>query len=285
MSIYESASHRTPQLFNPIYPSLLSFTIHLTMHSIVNCKINLGLNIIRKRDDGFHDLQTVFYPTDAFSDLLSLEPIAGGLEFVCDSAQDIGPDSDNLCVKAFRLLERDFGVQGVRLRLEKHIPTGAGVGGGSADAAFVLKMLTEQFKLPLDNVDLKQYAAQLGSDVPFFIDNKPAFAEGRGEIMTPVDLDLSAYNIIIEKPEVSVSTREAYAHVRPHESDVNFAEVVRNVPVHEWKKYLYNDFEDSVFPKYPQIAEIKRKFYESGALYAAMSGSGSAVFGIFPKAR
>lgn len=253
--------------------------------SLVNCKINLGLNIIRKRDDGFHDLQTVFYPTDAFSDLLSLEPIAGGLEFVCDSAQDIGPDSDNLCVKAFRLLERDFGVQGVRLRLEKHIPTGAGLGGGSADAAFVLKMLTEQFKLPLDNVDLKQYAAQLGSDVPFFIDNKPAFAEGRGEIMTPVDLDLSAYNIIIEKPEVSVSTREAYAHVRPHESDVNFAEVVRNVPVHEWEKYLYNDFEDSVFPKYPQIAEIKRKFYESGAFYAAMSGSGSAVFGIFPKAR
>ena len=251
--------------------------------SLVNCKINLGLNIIRKRADGYHDLQTVFYPTDYFTDKLFVEPIDRGIEFVCDSAQDIGPDSDNLCVKAFRMLERDFGIQGVRLRLEKHIPTGAGLGGGSADAAFTLKMLNQHFGLQLDNVVLKEYAAQLGSDVPFFIDNRPAFAEGRGEIMTPVELDLSAYNIIIKKPEVSVSTREAYAHVRPHESEVNFAEVVCKVPVSEWKNYLFNDFEDSVFKLHPQLADIKQKFYDDGALYAAMSGSGSAVFGIFPK--
>lgn len=251
--------------------------------SLVNCKINLGLNIIRKRTDGYHDLQTVFYPTDAFTDTLSLEPIATDFDFVCHSAEDIGPSADNLCVKAFRLLQRDYGIQGVRLRLEKHIPTGAGLGGGSADAAFTLKMLAEHFALPLDKAALKQYAAQLGSDVPFFIDNRPMFAEGRGEIMTPVELDLSIYNIIIEKPEVSVSTREAYAGVHPKESDVDLAQVVREMPVQEWKYYMRNDFEESVFVKHPQIAEIKRKFYEKGAYYAAMSGSGSAVFGIFPK--
>ena len=251
--------------------------------SLVNCKINLGLNIIRKRADGYHDLQTVFYPVDFFTDRITLENISQDFEFVCDSAQDIGPDDDNLCVKAFRLLERDFGIRGVRLRLEKHIPTGAGLGGGSADAAFVLKMLAEHFKLPLDNAALKRYAVQLGSDVPFFMDNRPVFAEGRGEIMTPIELDLSAYNIIIEKPDVFVSTREAYAGITPHESDIDLKQVVREVPVQEWKHYMRNDFEESVFTKYPQIAEVKRKFYEKGAHYAAMSGSGSAVFGIFPK--
>ena len=251
--------------------------------STVNCKINLGLNIIRKRPDGYHDLQTVFYPVNNFTDHIFLEDVPQDFEFVCRSAQDVGPDEANLCVKAFRLLQRDYGIQGVRLTLDKHIPTGAGLGGGSADAAFTLKLLAEHFKLPVDNRILKHYAAQLGSDVPFFIDNTPVYATGRGEIMTPVDLDLSLYNIYIVKPDISVSTREAYAGVRPHESDLNFADVVRDVPVHEWKNYLFNDFEDSVFRLYPQLEGIKQKFYGDGALYAAMSGSGSAVFGIFPK--
>lgn len=251
--------------------------------SAVNCKINLGLNIIRKRADGYHDLQTVFYPVDTFTDTLTLEPDARDFVFVCNSAQDLGAQEDNLCVKAFRLLQRAYGIHGVRLALDKHIPTGAGLGGGSADAAFTLKMLAQHFHLPVDTPTLKQYAAQLGSDVPFFIDNTPVYATGRGEIMTPIELDLSMYDIRIVKPEVSVSTREAYAGVHPHESDLNFADVVRNVPAHEWKNYLYNDFEESVFKIHPQIAEIKQQFYEQGALYAAMSGSGSAVFGIFPK--
>ena len=250
---------------------------------IVNCKINLGLNIIRKRADGYHDLQTVFYPVDAFTDTLSLEPATADFEFVCNSAQDLGAQEDNLCVKAFRLLQCDYGIHGVRLALDKHIPTGAGLGGGSADAAFTLKLLAQHFHLPIDSPTLKRYAAQLGSDVPFFIDNTPVYATGRGEIMTPVELDLSMYDIRIIKPDIFVSTREAYAGVHPHESDLNFADVVRNVPVHEWKNYLYNDFEESVFKIHPQIAEIKQQFYEQGALYAAMSGSGSAVFGIFPK--
>lgn len=251
--------------------------------SIVNCKINLGLNIIRKRTDGYHDLQTVFYPVDYFTDQITLETSQQDFEFVCHSMHDVGPDTDNLCVKAFRLLQRDYGIHGVRLTLEKHIPTGAGLGGGSADAAFTLKLLAQHFNLPVYNQSLKHYAAQLGSDVPFFIDNTPAYATGRGEIMTPVALDLSSYNIYIVKPDVSVSTREAYAGVRPHEVDLNFSDVVRDVPVLEWKNYLFNDFEDSVFELYPQLAEIKQKFYDDGALYAAMSGSGSAVFGIFPK--
>ena len=251
--------------------------------SLINCKINLGLNIIRKRADGYHDLQTVFYPTEAFTDHLSVEPTAEDFDFVCRSAEDIGPSADNLCVKAFRLLQRDYGIHGARLVLDKQIPTGAGLGGGSADAAFTLKLLAQHFGLQIDNAVLKEYAAQLGSDVPFFVDNLPAYAQGRGEIISPVDVDLSSYHIMVVKPEVSVSTREAYAHVRPHESDVNFAEVVCHVPVHEWKNYLFNDFEDSVFELYPQLADIKQKFYKDGAVYAAMSGSGSAVFGLFPK--
>ena len=251
--------------------------------SLVNCKINLGLNIIRKRPDGYHDLQTVFYPVNYFTDQILIEEIPQDFEFVCRSTQDVGPDDDNLCVKAFRLLQRDYGIHGVRVTLEKHIPTGAGLGGGSADAAFTLKLLTRHFNLPVDNDTLKHYAAQLGSDVPFFIDNTPVYATGRGEIMTPIELDLSSYNVHIVKPEISVSTREAYAGVHPHESDLNFADVVRDVPVHEWKNFLFNDFEESVFKSYPQIEEIKRRFYGQGALYAAMSGSGSAVFGIFPK--
>lgn len=251
--------------------------------SLINCKINLGLNIIRKRPDGYHDLQTVFYPVNYYTDQILIEEIPQDFEFVCRSTQDVGPDDDNLCVKAFRLLQRDYGIHGVRVTLEKHIPTGAGLGGGSADAAFTLKLLRQHFNLPVDNITLKHYAAQLGSDVPFFIDNTPVYATGRGEIMTPIELDLSSYNIYIVKPEISVSTREAYAGVRPHESDLNFADVVRDVPVHEWKNFLFNDFEESVFKSHPQIEEIKRRFYEQGALYAAMSGSGSAVFGIFPK--
>ena len=268
--------------FTPLPPSphLPPFTPFM---SLVNCKINLGLNVIRKRADGYHDLQTVFYPVDFFTDQICLEEIPRDFEFVCHSAQDVGPDSDNLCVKAFRLLQRDFGIRGVRLALEKRIPTGAGLGGGSADAAFTLKMLAQHFNLPVDNTTLRNYAAQLGSDVPFFIDNTPVYATGRGEIMSPVNLDLSSYNIYIVKPEVSVSTREAYAGVHPHESDLNFADVICNVPVHEWKNFLFNDFEESVFERYPQIGEIKQRLYDQGALYSAMSGSGSAVFGIFPK--
>lgn len=248
----------------------------------VNCKINLGLNIIRKRPDGYHDLETVFFPTDFYTDRLIFEPGGKELVFECRSPWDTGADSDNLCVRAFRLLQRDYGIRGGQLVLVKGIPIGAGLGGGSADAAFTLKMLTEAFSLPLDNARLKQYAAQLGSDVPFFIDNVPMYATGRGEILTPIALDLSGYRLEIVKPDISVSTREAYAGITPRVPDLNVRDIVR-LPVEEWTGKLRNDFEESIFQRHPALAELKTEMYRKGAAYAAMSGSGTAVFGLFPK--
>lgn len=247
----------------------------------VNCKINLGLYVVRKRPDGYHDLETVFYPTDFYTDELALAPSDCELDFVCTDTQ-AGPPADNLCVRAFHLLRRDFDIGGVQIALRKHIPTGAGLGGGSADAAFTLKLLAQWFHLPLAAADLKAYAANLGSDVPFFIDNTPVFATGRGEIMTPVDLDLSNYIIKIVKPDFSVSTREAYAHITPKKANVDLKLLV-NQPVEYWKELMHNDFEDSVFARHPELAALKRKMYAEGALYASMSGSGTAIYGIFTK--
>ena len=248
----------------------------------INCKINLGLNIIRKRPDGYHDLETVFYPTDCFTDTLAFEPGGETLAFECHSPWDTGADRDNLCVKAFRLLQRDYGIHGGRMVLEKGIPVGAGLGGGSADAACALKLLAAAFALPLTIRDLQEYAAQLGSDVPFFILNTPAYATGRGEIMRPVALDLSDFEIRIQKPDVSVSTREAYAGVTPHKPENDLLEIIRQ-PVELWRDLMRNDFEESIFRRYPELAELKADMYRRGAAYAAMSGSGTAVFGIFPK--
>lgn len=248
----------------------------------VNCKINLGLQILRKREDGFHEIHTVFYPTDFFTDTLTIEQSEQEIEFVCESAQDLGPADDNLCVKAFRLLQADYGIKGVKITLEKHIPSGAGLGGGSADAAFTLQMLSEFFNLELSNGQLKAYAAQLGSDVPFFIDNKPMYATGRGELLEPIDLDLSDYNIYIVKPDFSVSTREAYAGVTPAIPETDVLDIIRQ-PVTEWVLALHNDFEDSLFVKYPDLAMLKSKLYAKGATYASMTGSGTAVFGLFKK--
>lgn len=245
----------------------------------VNCKINIGLQIIRKREDGFHEIHTVFYPTDFYNDLLSIES-NDSFELVCQSSQEIGRAEDNLCTRAFRLLQADFSIPNVRIALEKNIPTGAGLGGGSADAAFTLKMLAEMFELPLGNEQLKAYAAQLGSDVPFFIDNRPVYATGRGEMMSEIDLDLSGHEIRIIKPDVSVSTREAYAGVTPHLPETDLRLAIQQ-PLSDWKNTIHNDFEDSIFKIHPQLEIIKRQFYEEGAAYAAMTGSGTAVFGIF----
>lgn len=248
----------------------------------VNCKINLGLQILRKREDGFHEIHTIFYPTDFFTDTLTMESSAQDYEFVCTSVQDIGPSEDNLCTKAFRLLQQDFNIHGVKITLEKGIPSGAGLGGGSADAAFTLKMLAEMFHLPVQNNQLKNYAAQLGSDVPFFIDNVPMFAAGRGEILEPISLDLSHYDIRIVKPDISVSTREAYAGVVPKVPEMDVLDIIKK-PVPEWILDLHNDFEDTIFLQHPQLMMLKSKFYARGAVYASMSGSGTAVYGLFAK--
>ena len=247
----------------------------------VNAKINIGLQIVRKRPDGYHDLQTVFYPTDFFTDTLRITPSAENFVFRMESAEDLGDNDNNLCVKAFKLLQKDFGITGVELFLRKGIPTGAGLGGGSADAAFTLKGLADIFQLPVSEQAMIDYALQLGSDVPFFLYNRPMYATGRGEVMTPIELDLSSYQLKIVKPDIHVSTKEAYAGITPKESDV-FLPTVLQQDVRTWDGLVVNDFEESVFDKHPELREIKESFYRDGALYAAMSGSGSAIFGLFP---
>ena len=246
----------------------------------VNAKINIGLQIVRKRHDGYHDLQTVFYPTDFFTDDLRISPCDEEVRFVLDSGEDLGDSENNLCVKAFRLLQKDFGISGVEIFLRKGIPTGAGLGGGSADAAFTLKLLASIFQLPVTEEKLEEYALQLGSDVPFFLRNQPVYATGRGEVMTPMALDLSSYRLKIVKPDIHVSTKEAYAGIVPMESKIFLPNILQQ-DITTWRDAVVNDFEASVFAKYPELREIKEGFYRDGALYASMSGSGSALFGIF----
>lgn len=248
----------------------------------VNAKINIGLQIVRKRPDGYHDLQTVFYPTDFFTDYLRISPSEKEIAFQMESQEDLGSNDNNLCVKAFRLLQKDFGISHVEIFLKKGIPSGAGLGGGSADAAFTLKILRDIFQLPINQEKMIEYALQLGSDVPFFLLNKPVYATGRGEVMTPIDLDLSNYRLKIVKPDIHVSTKEAYAGVTPRESEVFLPEVLKKEPK-EWNNRVVNDFEEPLFPKIPALKTVKEGLYQEGALYASMSGSGSAFFSIFHK--
>ena len=246
----------------------------------VNAKINIGLQIVRKRPDGYHDLQTVFYPTDFFTDYLRISPSEEEIVFNMESREDLGDADNNLCVKAFRLLQKDFGISNVEIFLRKGIPSGAGLGGGSADAAFTLKMLRDIFQLPVNEKKMIEYALRLGSDVPFFLYNKPVYATGRGEVMTPIDLDLSPYWLKIVKPNIHISTKEAYAGVTPRESEVFLPQVLQQ-NVRTWKEDVVNDFEFSLFEKIPELKTVKEELYREGALYASMSGSGSAFFGIF----
>jgi 4-diphosphocytidyl-2-C-methyl-D-erythritol kinase len=246
-----------------------------------NCKINLGLHILRRRADGFHDLETVFYPlplTDALEVLSD-----SNLQFASSGIPVPGDEQDNLCLKAWRLLKADFpNLPEVKIHLHKHIPIGAGLGGGSADAAFTLQLLNEKFRLGIDAEQLIDYAARLGSDCPFFIRNKPCYATGRGEVLEPLELDLSAYSWLLVYPGIHVNTGWAFGRITPREPKQNLRQSILQ-PVEEWKKLIYNDFEAPVFSAHPVLGEIKEQLYEAGALYATMSGSGSAVVGIFPK--
>ena len=243
------------------------------------CKINLGLNIISKRSDGYHNIETCFYQVP-WTDILEILP---STEFTFSSSGDSIPGNiaDNLCVKAYHLLQKDFQLTPVKIHLHKTIPTGAGLGGGSSDAAFTLKILKEIFSLPLSNQDLQVYAAQLGSDCAYFIKGVPMIGSGRGEVLHEINLDLKGKYIIIVKPDVHISTAEAYAGVTPHQPGIHVEKILTDHSIKEWKELLVNDFERSVFAKYPEIKRIKDVLYEQGALYASMSGSGSSVFGIF----
>lgn len=258
-----------------------------------NVKLNLGLNVLRRRPDGFHDLETLFVPYCGYGDDLEIVENGSGvasIEIIGDNI-DWDPQKD-LTMKAWRLLHEDLGIHGVHIRLEKHAPVGAGLGGGSADAAFTLKMLDGIFGLGLGDARLAEYAARLGSDCAFFIYNRPMIGEGRGEILTPCDLDLSDYEIRVEIPQgVSVSTAEAYRGVLAareafyagrEEPAMSLRDAIA-LPLGQWEGRLVNDFEATIFPLHPEIAALKQKFYDAGAVYAAMSGSGSSVFGIFEK--
>ena len=259
-----------------------------------NVKLNLGLSILRRRPDGYHDLETLFVPYSGLGDELEIVP-AGEFSVDVRMLPDLRPcpwdPMKDLTVKAYELLCADFGLSPVAIRLLKGAPVGAGLGGGSADGAFALRMLSDLFGLGLSDEALAGYAARLGSDCPFFIYNRPMLGEGRGEILTPFDVDLSGFEIRVVVPSgVSVSTREAYSGVTPRESSGPAGTTCRSLlplrealarPVEEWRDCLLNDFEPSVFAAHPQLAGIKEDLYAQGAVYASMSGSGSAIFGLF----
>lgn len=252
------------------------------MITFPNIKINLGLSITEKRPDGYHNLETVFYPV-ALEDALEIRtnPEAQQKFTLHQHGMEIaGNPENNLVVKAYLLLDKEFHLPPVEIHLYKHIPSGAGLGGGSSDAAFMLKLLNEHYNLQLSDNQLEDYAATLGADCAFFIKNTPTYAEGIGNIFSPIELSLKGYRIMIVRPDVFVSTREAFANIRPHRPEYPIREVIRR-PVAEWKDTLINDFEASVFPQYPVIGEIKEELYHQGAIYASMSGSGSSVFGLF----
>lgn len=257
------------------------------MVSFPNCKINLGLNITAKRRDGYHNLETVFIPVD-LRDAIEIIHAGNTTESLQYSSSGIPIDGDlsnNICIKAYHLLKNEFqNLPPLKLHLHKCIPTGAGLGGGSADGAFTLKLLNTKFNLHLSTEQLIGYALQLGSDCPFFIYNKPCFATGRGEITEPVDINLSAYKFLIVNPGIRISTKEAFSQLTPAIPAVSIKEAIRQ-PIHNWKDLVKNDFEPSVFNKFPEIKKIKDELYASGAVYASMSGSGSTVYGIFEKVK
>lgn len=247
-----------------------------------NCKINLGLYITHKRDDGYHDLETVFYPVPLHD---ALEIIASQQTSLHLSGLAVAGDThNNLAWKAYELLQKEFPdrVKNVDIYLHKAIPMGAGMGGGSADGAFMLRLLNDFYELGLTDMQLAEHALQLGSDCPFFIYNTPHFATGRGEQMQPINIDLSAYSIQLICPQVHISTAAAFGIITPKAAAFDLRGLAQ-LPIAEWKDHISNDFEVPVFEQHPALAAIKEQLYSQGAVYAAMSGSGSTIYGIFPK--
>ena len=251
-----------------------------------NCKINLGLNVVERRPDGYHNLETVFYPVP-ITDALEVQPMDAGFPSLVDCDLKVtnllieGDEQKNLVVRAYQLLKQDFPqLPRVHAHLFKNIPTQAGMGGGSSDCAYMLLLLNRMFALGLSDAQLIDYAARLGADCAFFIVNKPAYAEGIGERLQPVDLRLQGWYLAVVRPDIPVSTKEAFSLIKPQRPVKNCRDIVLQ-PVETWRDELKNDFETSVFTLHPEIAQVKQQLYEQGAIYAAMSGSGSAVFGLF----
>ena len=245
-----------------------------------NAKINIGLNILRKRDDGYHELETVFYPLQLRDGLEFIENPSGEVRFSTSGIEIDGHSENNLVVKAYRMLAADYSLPGLDIHLHKAIPFGAGLGGGSSDAAFMLKGINEFFELNIPLEKLSGYAARLGADCAFFLENTPSFASGIGERLEPLTLSLAGWYLLLVKPPVGVETKEAYAGVTPHIPGLGLREAI-HTPVNKWQENVMNDFEPGVFQRISEIETIKEKLKELGAIYASMSGSGSSVFGLF----
>jgi len=245
-----------------------------------NAKINLGLNITRKRPDGYHDLETVMYPIPLYDELEIEE--ADQLSFEIEGIKLEDDGKENLVIRAYRLLAEHYPIKPVKIHLVKNIPSGAGLGGGSADAAFMLKAINQLFSLRICNSELEKMASKLGADCALFIDNKPKMCRGIGDQLTPVNIDLNNYQIMIVKPEVHISTAEAYRGCNPGIWETPLSEII-NLPIEQWKDGMKNDFESQVFALHNELFDLKQRFYDSGAIYSAMSGSGSSLFGIYKK--
>ncbi len=244
-----------------------------------NCKINIGLNIVERRPDGYHNLQTVFYPIPLY-DELTISPNTKDM-LILEGLRIEGKVEDNLVMKVLNVLrENGHSIPPVCIELHKVIPSGAGLGGGSSDAAFMMKTLNKMFSLDMSNAEMEDLLSPLGADCPFFINNQPVYAEGIGNIFTPVQLSLKGWHLALVKPEDFVSTREAYSMVHPEFPAHNILEYICQ-PIEKWKGKLTNDFEESVFPNHPSIQAVRDELYRMGATYAAMSGSGSCVYGLF----
>lgn len=252
-----------------------------------NAKVNLGLHIIARREDGYHNLETVFYPI-GLKDALEIIPMhdnevlkrGKGYQLFQTGISLQGNEEENLVVKAWQLIASKKKIPSIEIHLLKKIPFGAGLGGGSSDAAAMLQLLNETFALGYSDRELASYAGRLGADCPFFIQNRPALATGVGDLLEPVELDLSHLSLVLVKPDIGVSTAEAYAMITPRQPGLSLREIIY-LPLSDWKEQLKNDFEGPVFKKHPEIGQIKKELYEMGALYASMSGSGSAVYGLF----
>lgn len=252
------------------------------MVTFPSAKINIGLQVLKKRNDGFHELNTLFYPAP-FYDALEVIADASAGDIILDqtgAGLDVAP-GENLVAKAYHLLRKDFPqIAGIHAHLHKTIPSGAGLGGGSSNAAFMLKLINEVFALNLSHSQLCSYALTLGSDCPFFIDNVPAIANGRGERLSPVALDLSMYNLVLVNPGIHINTAWAFSRLTKFSEATNLARNIQ-AAVQQWKHTIINDFEAPVFEAHPQILSVKNALYEAGALYASLSGTGSTVYGIF----
>ncbi|WP_338873248.1 4-(cytidine 5'-diphospho)-2-C-methyl-D-erythritol kinase [Spirosoma sp. SC4-14] len=248
------------------------------MLAFPNAKINLGLFITEKRPDGFHNLQSCFYPV-SWTDMLEVVPAT---DFIFSSSGLLipGETHTNLCVRAYELLKTDFDLPPVHIHLHKIVPIGAGLGGGSADAAFTLRLLDAYFTLGLPTHKLEGYARRLGSDCAFFVQNRPMYCLEKGDVFEEIDLDLRGYYIVLVYPNLAISTAEAYAKVRPQLPQLPLR-VHLQQSLDEWRHTVHNDFEDSLFPNYPLLGQLKQQLYDLGAVYASMSGSGSTIYGIF----